>query len=188
MVKGIAKLDLQAPSGTQEAAVGQVEYPEGMRGGEAFFVPRHEDPAQCAGGPGGSSRAWDVTFVRRQDNFGMGCTPGQVAPSCHPFCSVAAASPVCPPASADAALFAPLLVPTTFVCCHSTHAGEDDGYLMVYVYSPKQDTSFLHIYDAATMSPDPVAAVQLPQRVPFGFHTTWITGQQIKQQKLELPQ
>jgi carotenoid cleavage dioxygenase len=48
-------------------------------------------------------------------------------------------------------------------------SAEDDGYLMTYVYDAHTDLSEFVIYDAATMSSDPVASVQLP-RVPFGFH------------------
>ena len=50
---------------------------------------------------------------------------------------------------------------------------EDDGYLMTYVYDASSDSSEFVIYDAATMSDEPVATVQLP-RVPFGFHGNWI--------------
>lgn len=37
-------------------------------------------------------------------------------------------------------------------------AGEDDGYLMVYVTKP-DGLSYMHIYDAATMDSTPVAEV-----------------------------
>ena len=50
---------------------------------------------------------------------------------------------------------------------------EDDGYLMTYVYDANTDTSEFAIFDAATMSNEPVATVQLP-RVPFGFHGNWV--------------
>lgn len=59
---------------------------------------------------------------------------------------------------------------------------EDDGYLVVYVHNTNEDVSYLHIYDAHTMAPKPVAAVRMPQRVPYGFHGTWVTEQQIKSQ------
>jgi carotenoid cleavage dioxygenase len=50
---------------------------------------------------------------------------------------------------------------------------EDDGYLMTYVYDVSSDTSEYVIFDAKTMSADPIATVQLP-RVPFGFHGSWV--------------
>jgi carotenoid cleavage dioxygenase len=50
---------------------------------------------------------------------------------------------------------------------------EDDGYLMTFLYDSKNDTSEYAIFDAQTMSRDPVARVPLP-RVPSGFHGSWI--------------
>ena len=50
---------------------------------------------------------------------------------------------------------------------------EDDGYLITYVYDANSETSECVIYDAATMSNDPIASVHLP-RVPFGFHGSWV--------------
>ncbi len=50
---------------------------------------------------------------------------------------------------------------------------EDDGYLMTFVHDANTDTSEFAIFDAATMSDEPVATVQLP-RVPFGFHGNWV--------------
>ncbi|MFM9036556.1 MAG: carotenoid oxygenase family protein, partial [Actinomycetota bacterium] len=50
---------------------------------------------------------------------------------------------------------------------------EDDGYLMTFVYDAASDTSEYVIFDAKTMSADPIATVHLP-RVPFGFHGSWV--------------
>ncbi|MEL7157178.1 MAG: carotenoid oxygenase family protein [Actinomycetota bacterium] len=53
-------------------------------------------------------------------------------------------------------------------------AGEDDGYLLGYVYDEAVDRSELVVLDAADIAAAPVATVALPQRVPFGFHGSWI--------------
>ena len=50
---------------------------------------------------------------------------------------------------------------------------EDDGYLMTYVYDSGADQSSFVIFDAATMSADPIARVDLP-RIPYGFHGSWV--------------
>jgi carotenoid cleavage dioxygenase len=50
---------------------------------------------------------------------------------------------------------------------------EDDGYLMTYIYDANIDASEFAIFDAGTMSNEPIATVELP-RVPFGFHGNWI--------------
>lgn len=50
---------------------------------------------------------------------------------------------------------------------------EDDGYLVTFVYDSQANRSECAIFDAASMSSEPVAAIELP-RVPFGFHGSWI--------------
>ena len=54
---------------------------------------------------------------------------------------------------------------------------EDDRYLMTYVFDAESHTSECAIFDASTMSSDPVAAVKLP-RVPLGFHGNWVPSTQ----------
>jgi carotenoid cleavage dioxygenase len=56
----------------------------------------------------------------------------------------------------------------------SSAAAEDDGWLMTYVYDGARDGSDLVILDAADFTGKPVATISLPQRVPFGFHGSWI--------------
>ena len=53
-------------------------------------------------------------------------------------------------------------------------AGEDDGWIMVLVYDSERDATDFVILDAADIAGDPVATVELPQRVPHGFHGNWI--------------
>ena len=52
--------------------------------------------------------------------------------------------------------------------------GEDEGWLLSYVYDARQDTSDLVVLDATDVAGGPVAEVELPQRVPYGFHGTWV--------------
>ncbi len=56
----------------------------------------------------------------------------------------------------------------------SSAAGEDEGWVMTYVYDASRDGSDLVILDAADFTGKPVATIALPQRVPFGFHGSWI--------------
>ncbi len=51
---------------------------------------------------------------------------------------------------------------------------EDDGYLLGYVYDRAEDRSDLVILSATDMAADPIAAIHLPNRVPFGFHGSWV--------------
>ena len=51
---------------------------------------------------------------------------------------------------------------------------EDDGWVMSYVYDATTDRSDVVILDAQDFTGDPVATIQLPVRVPFGFHGNWI--------------
>ncbi len=56
----------------------------------------------------------------------------------------------------------------------SSEAGEDEGWVMTYVYDVSRDGSELAILDAADFAGKPAATITLPQRVPFGFHGSWI--------------
>ncbi|KAF3437909.1 hypothetical protein FNV43_RR20665 [Rhamnella rubrinervis] len=59
---------------------------------------------------------------------------------------------------------------------------EDDGYLIFFVHDEKSGKSSVHVIDAKTMSADPVAVVDLPQRVPYGFHAFFVTEEQLQEQ------
>lgn len=63
-----------------------------------------------------------------------------------------------------------------FVPAPDGPAGESNGWYLAYVYDRVRDGSDLVILDAADFSGDPVARVQLPQRVPYGFHGNWISA------------
>ena len=53
---------------------------------------------------------------------------------------------------------------------------DDDGYVVSFVYDQLEDRSEVVILDAADITAGPVARVLLPQRVPIGFHATWVPG------------
>jgi carotenoid cleavage dioxygenase len=56
----------------------------------------------------------------------------------------------------------------------SGDAGEDEGWVLTVVYDEGRDASDLLVLDATDFSGAPVATVRLPQRVPFGFHGSWV--------------
>ena len=61
----------------------------------------------------------------------------------------------------------------------SDDAGEDDGYVLTYVHDAGRDGSDLVILDASDFTASPVATVALPQRVPFGFHGSWVSNAEL---------
>ena len=71
--------------------------------------------------------------------------------------------------------FGPNSFPGEFVFVQDDdNAGEDEGWVMGLVYDQSTETSDLVILDATAPGTDPVARVHLPQRVPFGFHGSWV--------------
>lgn len=56
----------------------------------------------------------------------------------------------------------------------SDDAGEDEGWVLSVVYDEAGDGSYLAVLDATDFAAPPVATVPLPQRVPFGFHGSWV--------------
>jgi carotenoid cleavage dioxygenase len=53
-------------------------------------------------------------------------------------------------------------------------AGEDEGWVLQYVYDAGRNASDLVILDAQHLAAPPQAVVRLPHRVPFGFHGNWV--------------
>ena len=56
----------------------------------------------------------------------------------------------------------------------SADSAEDEGWLIGFVVDSERDTTDLVILDAQAFEGTPVAAVQLPHRVPPGFHGNWL--------------
>ena len=57
----------------------------------------------------------------------------------------------------------------------SKSAGEDEGFVLSFVYDAATNGSELVILDAHDFAKPPVATIALPQRVPFGFHGNWVS-------------
>lgn len=80
--------------------------------------------------------------------------------------------------TSDARSFGPgaLVGEAVFIPRHDA-ADEDDGWLMTFVYAPESDTSSLYVLHAGDIEGEPQAVVELPQRVPVGFHGNWVPDQ-----------
>jgi carotenoid cleavage dioxygenase len=52
---------------------------------------------------------------------------------------------------------------------------EDDGWLLTYLHDQGAGTASFVVMDAQDLERGYVAKVELPQRVPFGFHGSWIS-------------
>jgi carotenoid cleavage dioxygenase-like enzyme len=50
---------------------------------------------------------------------------------------------------------------------------EDDGYVLCYVFNAQRNSSDVVILSAQDFTGQPLAVVELPVRVPFGFHGNW---------------
>ena len=61
-----------------------------------------------------------------------------------------------------------------FVSADGADPDSDEGYVMSFVYDDGSGKSEFVIADASRFSKPPIARVKLPQRVPFGFHGSWI--------------
>lgn len=55
-------------------------------------------------------------------------------------------------------------------------SGEGEGWLLTFTWDATTDAGALAVLDATDVAAGPVAMVRLPQRVPFGFHGTWLPG------------
>ncbi|KAI5068578.1 hypothetical protein GOP47_0016923 [Adiantum capillus-veneris] len=73
----------------------------------------------------------------------------------------------------------PIFVPSS----DDPNADEDDGYILTYMHNEETGKSELLILDAKSPMLAKVASVKLPSRVPYGFHGTFISAQELKKQK-----
>jgi len=65
----------------------------------------------------------------------------------------------------------PIFIPST----KSTATDDDCGYIGMFLWHSILGKSTFVLYDAQTMSPQPVVEFEMPRRVPMGFHARWIT-------------
>ena len=61
----------------------------------------------------------------------------------------------------------------TFAPRTATSADGDDGWLIVQLYQPEDNTTQFAILDAKRVGDGPVCRLHLPHHVPFAFHTTF---------------
>ncbi len=55
----------------------------------------------------------------------------------------------------------------------SADAAEDDGWLLAYAHNKDRNAADVVILHAQDVEGEPLATVELPERVPFGFHGNW---------------
>jgi carotenoid cleavage dioxygenase-like enzyme len=56
---------------------------------------------------------------------------------------------------------------------------EDDGYVITLVTDSNTWKSECLVFDATDVPAGPVARVQMPHRVPYGFHAIWARGEDL---------
>ena len=61
-------------------------------------------------------------------------------------------------------------------CFVSTGGSEGEGYVMAFVFDPSRQKSSLVVLEALDVAAGPVAEVELPVRVPYGFHGSFVTA------------
>ncbi len=61
----------------------------------------------------------------------------------------------------------------------ATGPDEGEGVVMTYTYDQATATSALVVLDARDVGAGPMARITLPQRVPYGFHATWVPANEV---------
>lgn len=62
---------------------------------------------------------------------------------------------------------------------------EDDGYLVMPVWNPLDKRSEIQVFDCrgARLAEGPIARILLPQRIPHGFHATFVSAKTLQRWK-----
>ena len=61
--------------------------------------------------------------------------------------------------------------------------GEDDGYLVRYLHDEGTKESSFLVMDARSAELEVVTEIALPSRVPYGFHSIFLTAKEIQSQR-----
>jgi carotenoid cleavage dioxygenase len=56
---------------------------------------------------------------------------------------------------------------------------EAEGVVMTYVHDKADDRTALVVLDARDVAAGPLARIEIPQRVPYGFHATWVPAREV---------
>jgi carotenoid cleavage dioxygenase len=62
-------------------------------------------------------------------------------------------------------------------------SAEDDGYLVTFVVDEATGDSECYVLDAQRLADGPVCRLGIPQRVPTGYHTWWVTPANLASQR-----
>lgn len=60
--------------------------------------------------------------------------------------------------------------------------GEDDGYVVGFVYDEHRKASETWVIDSRRFEKGPIAKIRVPARVPYGFHSHWVSAAAAAQQ------
>jgi carotenoid cleavage dioxygenase-like enzyme len=71
----------------------------------------------------------------------------------------------------------------TGFCPRVGSTSEDDGYLCTFVQEEATGASELFVLDAKNVEQPPLARVKIPQRVPTGYHSWWVTKDDLSHQR-----
>lgn len=61
----------------------------------------------------------------------------------------------------------PIFVPRT------PDSEEGDGFVLAIIFRPSENRSDMIVLDAQNVEREPLATIQLPHRIPYGFHGNW---------------
>ena len=63
------------------------------------------------------------------------------------------------------------------------HLDEDDGFLLTFVHDERRDKSKFIVMETKSPDLEVVVEVELPRRVPFGFHGAFVSQDELRRQK-----
>jgi hypothetical protein len=71
----------------------------------------------------------------------------------------------------------------TAFCPRLGATSEDDGYLCTFVVHEATGASELYVLDAKNVADRPLARIRIPHRVPTGYHTWWVSADDLASQR-----